>query len=227
MRDYKFGKYIRPENTTEGMTITDAGISASAPIGTGQFRIQFHAVGMSEGSTSEDSTENEISPIITVEYKTKVFVITGDAGIPTETAFMQKPTALAIFGNPASHPRRAESLTTFLRAGHHGSKFSTGVPFANFLLPKYAVFSVGFNTYGHPTQDVKDRLSNANPNVEMYSTRDDGNVVFRIHNGAERFFLAFENPVDLSVFYFTSCILTICLAFFNFKKHEKLWCQNT
>ena len=50
-----------------------------------------------------------------------------------------------------------------LVVGHHGSKNSTGAEFLAAVAPSIAVIQVGAkNTYGHPTQEVLDRLKNIN-----------------------------------------------------------------
>ncbi|MFD2618248.1 DNA internalization-related competence protein ComEC/Rec2 [Terrilactibacillus laevilacticus] len=47
-----------------------------------------------------------------------------------------------------------------LKVGHHGSRSSTSEQFLNVIKPKYAMISVGKNNrYGHPNQEVLQRLS--------------------------------------------------------------------
>ena len=63
-----------------------------------------------------------------------------------------------------------------LKVGHHGSKSSTGQSFLDKVNPKYAVISVGKgNSYGHPTQDVMNRLKAKN--IPVYRTDENGTVV--------------------------------------------------
>ena len=46
-----------------------------------------------------------------------------------------------------------------LKIAHHGSAFSSTMEFLNNVQPKFAVISVGKgNTYGHPTEEVLERL---------------------------------------------------------------------
>ena len=45
-----------------------------------------------------------------------------------------------------------------LKIAHHGSKYSTGKNFLNYVKNKDAVISVGKNKYGHPTQQVLNNL---------------------------------------------------------------------
>jgi beta-lactamase superfamily II metal-dependent hydrolase len=48
-----------------------------------------------------------------------------------------------------------------LRLNHHGSSHSTNQFFIDTLNPEVCIISVGENTYGHPAQEVMDRLSEA------------------------------------------------------------------
>lgn len=64
-----------------------------------------------------------------------------------------------------------------LKAGHHGSKTSTGEAFVNAVSPQYAVISVGKdNRYGHPNQEVLDALTNFG--AKIFRTDLSGRVVF-------------------------------------------------
>ena len=61
-----------------------------------------------------------------------------------------------------------------LVVGHHGSRYSTSTEFLTEITPQVAVISVGDNSYGHPTQDVLDRLEAAQ--AEVYRTDLNGTV---------------------------------------------------
>ncbi len=50
------------------------------------------------------------------------------------------------------------STVEVLKVGHHGSKYSSGEAWLEALNPKLAVIQVGKNNYGHPTEEVLDRL---------------------------------------------------------------------
>lgn len=65
-----------------------------------------------------------------------------------------------------------------LVVGHHGSKYSTAQQLLDQTRPKIAVISVGIdNSYGHPTQEVLDRLDNAGCTV--FRTDLNGKVIYR------------------------------------------------
>ena len=61
-----------------------------------------------------------------------------------------------------------------LKVAHHGSRFSTGRQFLEVIKPELAVVSVGENSFGHPTQEVLERLAEAGAAVKR--TDKDGAV---------------------------------------------------
>lgn len=64
-----------------------------------------------------------------------------------------------------------------LKIGHHGSKTSTSDYFLKAVSPLYAAISVGQkNRYGHPTQEVLDRLEKFG--VRIFRTDQDGDITF-------------------------------------------------
>jgi beta-lactamase superfamily II metal-dependent hydrolase len=64
-----------------------------------------------------------------------------------------------------------------LKVGHHGSRSSTGTEFLKAVKPQLAAISVGAeNRYGHPTQEVLDRL--AASKTEIYRTDMQGRITF-------------------------------------------------
>lgn len=61
--------------------------------------------------------------------------------------------------------------------GHHGSKYSTCTKLLEATTPDYAFISVGINNYGHPTEEVLQRLYLYG--VEVYRTDLSGNITIR------------------------------------------------
>ncbi len=61
-----------------------------------------------------------------------------------------------------------------LVAGHHGSKNSTSQELLDIVRPEWVVISVGYNSYGHPAQELLDRL--AAGNIACYRTDQMGSV---------------------------------------------------
>ena len=70
-----------------------------------------------------------------------------------------------------------------LVVGHHGSKNSTSEELLLATRPEIAVISVGYNTYGHPSDEALERLGAAG--CEIYRTDWMGNIIFTIPEEVE------------------------------------------
>lgn len=64
-----------------------------------------------------------------------------------------------------------------LVAGHHGSKNSTSEALLDAVEPDTVIISVGKNAYGHPSQEVLERL--ADHGCTVYRTDEYGTVIYR------------------------------------------------
>ena len=106
---------------------------------------------------------NDYSIVIRLDYGETSFVFTGDATIESEEQMLE--------ANPVSAFK-----CDVLKIGHHGSKGSTCEEFLNACDPDLAVISCGEgNSYGHPTEEVLERLENAN--VPLLRTDLEGTIV--------------------------------------------------
>lgn len=116
------------------------------------------------------STDNERGIVLTVDVDGYDAVVTGDAGSSTERRLVESDKI-----------GRAELLV----AGHHGSRYSNSFELVDAVQPETVVISVGYNSYGHPTEDAMVRLGVTG--AELYRTDENGNVTIRIdENGEER-----------------------------------------
>lgn len=65
-----------------------------------------------------------------------------------------------------------------LVVGHHGSRYSSCFELLSAIDAETAVISVGWNSYGHPSDEVLSRL--ALMGMEVYRTDENGNITVRI-----------------------------------------------
>ena len=183
-------------------------------IGNDIFEIRFYATAGGE----EDA--NEASPIIIIRYASQAFIITGDAGFPTEKAFFECSIVQQIYGQKGEY---FAALTTYLKVGHHGSRYSTGNPdldfnFLDFIKPDIAIISAGTASqilYNHPHPDTLARL--AAHSCSVYLTRDDGNIVFQCAGDTVQTYFAFDHPPDLS-FIWLVVFVSLIFCFVNFER---------
>ena len=112
------------------------------------------------GKTVKDV--NESSVVTRLSFGSIDFILTGDAGIINERAMIAGGYTID---------------SEVLKVGHQGSRTSTDPGFLQAVSPDYAVISVGEdNRYGHPHQEVVDRLEASN--LELLRTDKDGDVKF-------------------------------------------------
>ena len=64
-----------------------------------------------------------------------------------------------------------------LVVGHHGSRYSSSFELIDAVRPRVAVVSVGYNSYGHPTEDALARVMTSG--AEVYRTDENGSVTIR------------------------------------------------
>jgi len=75
--------------------------------------------------------------------------------------------------------RRADLQSTVLKVAHHGSDTSTYHEFLAVVNPQLAVISVGTdNTYGHPSDEVMERLEEKLGSENIYRTDEQGTIEF-------------------------------------------------
>lgn len=107
-----------------------------------------------------DTNDASVSMVIT--YGDESFLLTGD--LPTT-----HEGELIANGLP-------NNITVY-KAGHHGSKYSSGEQLLSYIHPEYAVISAGKdNKYGHPNPETLERLQKSSK--EILSTIDRGTITF-------------------------------------------------
>jgi len=97
------------------------------------------------GGFQTENADNENSLVLKLVYGDFSVLLTGDAGLPSEAAWLRAGAPLA---------------ATVLKVGHHGSAHSTGSELVAVVEPQVAVIQVGAeNDYGHPTAEVLANLA--------------------------------------------------------------------
>jgi beta-lactamase superfamily II metal-dependent hydrolase len=105
---------------------------------------------------------NDASVSVLVTYGDESFLLTGDLPSKEESKLLD-----------AGLPKNI----TVYKAGHHGSKYSSGEQLLTYIKPEYAVISAGKNnSYGHPNPEAIERLQKYSK--EIISTIDRGTITF-------------------------------------------------
>lgn len=123
------------------------------PLGTGKLTL------LEPGKSKND---NENSMCVLFESAECVILITGDRSRTGERALLEQYQLPPV---------------DVLIAGHHGSKNATSYELLEAVQPQIVIISVGENSYGHPAQEVLNRL--AEYNCTVYRTDLQGSVLLR------------------------------------------------
>lgn len=110
--------------------------------------------------TKDYSDNNEDSVVGLLDYNNTEVLLTGDAEAITEQDMVSQNLVPDV---------------DVLKVGHHGSNTSTTQEFLNKAKPEHAVISVGENSYGHPTQNILNRLFGMGSKV--WRTDKNGHVI--------------------------------------------------
>lgn len=165
---FKVGKVYMPKASSNTKTFTDVvnaaknkGLSFTAPNPGESFKLGEATVTILSPNGSGYEDLNNYSIVVKVAFGNTSFLLTGDAEDVSEKEIMAKGFDVS---------------STVLKVGHHGSNSSTTSEFLNKVNPKYAVISVGKdNTYGHPKQNILDRLKGKS--IPVYRTDESGTIV--------------------------------------------------
>lgn len=134
------------------------------------------------GPTEIVDSDNNSSIVLKVDHGENCFLFTGDA---------EKKEEADILGTGL------DLKSTVLKIGHHGSASSTGDDFLSAVNPLAAVISCGAdNEYGHPTEEVLEKLRNNGALV--FRTDLQGDITFFEQNG-DLYYEVEKNP-DADVF---------------------------
>lgn len=104
--------------------------------------------------------DNDNSVVLKARINDKTLLLMGDAGFVVENELIRQKINID---------------SDILKVSHHGSRNGTSNIFLEKVSPEKAVISVGKNRYGHPSQDVLNRLKNAN--ISMLRTDEAGDII--------------------------------------------------
>jgi len=111
---------------------------------------------LNPGDTLDNNLKdtNADSIVVRLTYGENSFLLTGDFPVEKESELLEKEAKPPIGG------LASKLKSDVLKIAHHGSKYATGDEFLEKVAPKDAVISVGKNNrYGHPAQELLDRLN--------------------------------------------------------------------
>jgi len=109
---------------------------------------------------------NEASIVARLDYGESSFLFTGDSPTKIENTMIY-------------HSEESKELldVDVLKVGHHGSRTSTSLSYAQAVSPEYAVISAGKgNRYGHPHKEVLNILEKVD--AKTISTAESGTIKF-------------------------------------------------
>ncbi len=121
--------------------------------------------------------KNSWSAVTRITHGENTFLLTGDATVESEEDMMEHGQIL-----------RAKVL----KVGHHGSDTSTGKSFLEEVQPEVAVISLGENSYGHPSPEVLQRLSEAGIKG-VYRTDEHGTI--QVQSDGQSLMIDTEKPL--------------------------------
>lgn len=105
----------------------------------------------------QDANSNSL--VLYTKIKNTSFLFTGDMTKESEEDFIKNYSKITV---------------DILKVGHHGSNTSSTKAFLDSLKPSISIISVGQdNSYGHPHQEVLNRLNSIS---KVYMTKDCGNI---------------------------------------------------
>jgi len=108
----------------------------------------------------QHSPTNDNSVVLRVIYGKSRFLLTGDAEAEAESEMLG---------------HCADLSADVLKAGHHGSRWSTNAPFLDAVHPSIAIISCGENNvYNHPHPELMDRLTARG--IHIYRTDRQGAI---------------------------------------------------
>jgi|WetSurMetagenome_2_1015567.scaffolds.fasta_scaffold61016_1 competence protein ComEC len=134
-------------------------------------KLEILSPGENLDNNSKDTNADSIVSRLTCGENNFLFM--GDFPIEKEPELLELEAKPPI-GGLASYKLKSDVL----KVAHHGSKYSTGNEFLEKVAPKDAVISVGRNNrYGHPAQELLDRLNAKG--IIILRTDERGDIIYK------------------------------------------------
>lgn len=111
--------------------------------------------------STPQASVNDNSMVMRVHCMQTDILFTGDIGFEAEWNIIKSLPAELL-------------KCDIIKVAHHGSKYSSSDQFYGVVKPKEAVICVGKNTFGHPSSDAMNRITNAG--TKIYRTDQGGTV---------------------------------------------------
>lgn len=236
LNNYTVKKFYRPkvlskvENPLSINSSTRFDNIISTAIAQG-IELEFNVAGLSltEGNTTltwlsplypdSVSESNDFSPAIRLDYNGHSAMFTGDISDDVEGELMDA---------------YSEDMldVDILKLAHHGSAYSNSYDFLSATSPEYACVSVGKNTYGHPANKALNRILEYDENngtnlfENLYSTRDDGNVIFTLKNDINVKTIANINSYSFLNYIWLSLIAVVFLLYYLARPYYEVYKKN-
>ena len=115
-----------------------------------------------------------------------------------------------------------------LKLAHHGSKYSNTIEFMKVTSPMHVVACVGENNYGHPADEVLNRLLDYNGKLfnELKTTKDNGNIIYTLDEEIIINEIKNIDDYNFSNYYIYSIMLMIVIGYFFLLPYYKVWKKN-
>ena len=171
LESFKVSKFIMPAIKKEHMpttkifekllnTVRDREVAAETAVPQETFNLGDATLTVL-GPISSTSKTNNMSIVLRVVLGKNSFLLTGDAETEEESDIMKADYLLK---------------SDVLKAGHHGSKSSSGNDFLRAVSPKIIIVSCGRdNSYGHPSSESLQRFSQIG--ADVFRTDRHGSIV--------------------------------------------------
>ena len=130
--------------------------------------VKFSVLSGIKNSSLDTYSQNELTAVLRLVYNGFSVLFTGDMTAQIEKELMDRNVFID---------------SDVLKVAHHGSKYSTSKEFLMRVTPAISVISVGDNPYGHPSEEVLERLAEANSKV--FRTDINKTISFVVNNRGE------------------------------------------